>query len=156
MIRIHSIEDTGSRAPGPYRLRQLGRNNLHQVQIVFGSRDRNCAGSGICSAKELQSQGVPVTRGCKGGNTATALVRIRGQHLVFTFPSLCPRLIQQYFYEDIFLMECDACMELWVGEKWVVYALPKGNYPVSRCKNGLVVKIPTSAGNRKTYSSVEI
>ena len=152
MIRIRTLEDAGSRAAESWLPQQSVWSDLHQVQIIFGSRDRNCAGSGICTAKELQRQeGASVGR-CRG-NAATALVRMKRQSLVFTFASLCPRLIQQYFYGDNFLMECDACLELSAGGKRTAYVLPQGIYPVSRCKNGLVVEIPAKARSQNTYKN---
>lgn len=150
MIRIRSLRDSVGMAAGSQRLRTSGRDNLHQVQIVFGARDRNCAGSGICTAKELLSKEEPATGGCRGCNTTTATVRILGQRLVFTFPALCPRLIQQYFNDGIFRMDCDATVELLVFGQQVQYEIPKGAYRVFRMKGFLAVPIPVAAGAAKS------
>ena len=150
MIRIRSLRDSAGRAAGFQRPRTSGQNNLHQVQIVFGARNRNCAGSGICSAKELSSKEAPAISGCGGCNTAIARVRILGQKLVFTFPALCPRLIQQYFNEDIFRVECDATLALRVFGQQVQYDIPQGAYRVFRRKGALVVPIPMAAGAAKS------
>lgn len=145
MISIRSFGDAVSKTTASHRLRLSGQHHLHQVQIVFGARDRNCAGSGICTAKELLGkQERSAQGGCRGCNTTKAKVQIVGRYLVFTFPSLCPRLIQQYFHEDRFLMECSTGLELSVKGKRVTYVLPQGDYPVSRRDHSLVVKIPAA------------
>jgi len=150
MISIRSSEDLVSRAARNNRSLPSTRHYLHQVQIVFGARNRNCAGSGICSAKELLSKEAPAISGCGGCNTAIARVRILGQKLVFTFPALCPRLVQQYFNEDIFRVECDATLALRVFGQQVQYDIPQGAYRVFRRKGALVVPIPMAAGAAKS------
>ena len=143
-MKVHVLEGLATGVAKACESGRLRQNSSHMVQIVFGARDRNCAGSGICKARELiRSQGLPLRPGCRG-NMAIAQVQIRPNHLVFTFSALCPRLIQQYFYGDMFFMECDADLELKVRGEVICYALRQGTYPVSRCGGWLVVAIPVS------------
>ena len=115
----------------------------HQVHIVFGSPRSNCAGSGICTAREVFRHETVTPKGCCKGNAAWAWVRMtRAGRLVFDFPALCPRLIQQYFDGDMFQMESDAELELTLKGKSIVFVLPKGIYAVSRRDAGIRITIP--------------
>jgi hypothetical protein len=140
-IQLHdeTYTKTAATCPPLYR----GRAQWHLVNVVFGARDRNCAGAGICHAKEL-----PLPRedkenvGCQS-NAAFAWVQVsKLRSLAFHFHTLCPRLYQQYFHEDIFRMECDAVLELLVSGQRVRYVIPKGEYPVFRYNGYWVVHIP--------------
>ena len=150
-IPLQEVLAKGTVGYGRRRGRAHGYGS-HPVHIVFGSPRRQCAGSGICTAKELSHPGEARPKACCGGNDALAWVRVtKVGHLVFDFPALCPRLIQQYFYGDMFQMESDAELELSLRGMPVVFVLPKGTYAVSRRDSGIRITIP---GIRKENTGV--
>lgn len=120
----------------------LERYSLHWVHVVFGSPERNCAGSGICRATEIKPSARFSNSGITPCQGAIAKVKaLETGQLVFYFllASMCSQRIQQYVFGKSFLVETNAIIDLSVRGQTVRYVIAEGTYPIIRSREYLIV-----------------
>lgn len=112
------------------------------AQVVFGTPNRNCAGSGICKVFTIQ--------GAKRLNISCEMVEARisllETELQLSFPETAcsSQLIQRVFSNEHFKMEEDFVMPSWLIGKFKPQPafVPQGNYPI-QFRNGFIwLKLP--------------
>lgn len=115
------------------------------ADVVFGSPNRNCAGSGICRvtapiAQEMQ------TIGSWGCHRAIALVRLAAPQVLafhFVIQSMCRKAMEQHFSAGFFLVEApfEFKPDFWAKGQGII--VPPGAYPIVRSQDYLTVNFNT-------------
>jgi len=124
---------SASLQPGTIAVTELKRV---WAEVIFGSRDRNCRGNGICKVVTLRG---PEDAGRQQRLCRRAIgwvARPAPGCLVLSFdePALCPHLIRHQFRDDLFKVSTPALLpaslrrQLGLKGRWI----SRGVYPVSR------------------------
>ncbi len=111
------------------------------AEVVFGSRDRNCRGNGICKVMTLRSpedssRRQRVCRRALGWLACPAPERLL---LSFEETALCPHLVRHQFQDDMFKVPVPALLpgalrrQLGLKGRWIA----RGAYPVQRVEERL-------------------
>ena len=125
-LRISKTESLFLRTPRRFnQLVLLG-------EVVLGSPQKNCAGSGICQLI------APVSRKNRHGDLtrcrhAVALIRIEQSgrtDFLFRKQNLCPAIRKNHFSRKTFLVEAPFFHQQMYGKDRVVISIAPGNYPI--------------------------
>lgn len=111
------------------------------AEVVFGSRDRNCRGNGICKVMTLRG---PEDAGRQQRICRRAVGRLAcpaPERLLFSFEeaALCPHLVRHQFQDEVFRVPVPALLpgalrrQLGLKGRWVA----RGVYPVRRVEDRL-------------------
>mgnify|MGYP006282279043 FL=1 len=111
------------------------------AEVVFGSRDRNCRGNGICKVITLRGPDDPgrrqrLCRRAVGRLSCPAPGRLR---FTFQAPVLCPHLVRHQFRDGVFKVPAPVLLpgavrrSLGLKGRWIA----KGGYPVQQTEERL-------------------